>query len=201
MGAVGFRSANPHPPLSLFLLLPLLGFLFLFCFSLGWILASWVRVLVLGPVRVAGFRFIIFLLPSRGLFAVACSMRSEIPPLFISVAKVSPLVLPRSWMHFAFLFGFCSFRGFSSVEFPGLLGNQARVSRLVFPLGFLARPFAWQCWLGKIVKEIIFLQIFFSSLHFLPRRLERPTPAGKERGHIVSCFSMLLLPLSRFVVP
>ena len=166
-------------------------------------------VLVLGPVRVAGFRFIIFLLPSRGLFAVACSMRSEIPPLFISVAKVSPLVLPGSWMHFAFLFGFCSFRGFSSVEFPGLLGNQARVSRLVFPLGFLARPFAWQCWLGKIVKEIIFLQIFFpvciSCLG--DRRLERPrppwpvkgTPAGKERGHIVSCFSML--PLSRFVVP
>ena len=94
---------------------------------------------------------------------MACSMRSEIPPLFISIAKVSPLVLPGSWMHFAFLFGFCSFRGFSSVEFPGLLGNQARVSRLVFPLGFLARPFAWQCWLGKIVKEIIFLQIFFQS--------------------------------------
>jgi len=52
---------------------------------------------------------------------------------------------------------------------------------------------------GEDRKGNYFSSDFFSSLHFLPRRLERPTPAGKERGHIVSCFSMLLLPLSRFV--
>jgi len=62
---------------------------------------------------------------------------------------------------------------------------------------------------GEDRKGNSFSSDFFSSLHFLPRRLERPrppwpvkgTPAGKERGHIVSCFSMLLLPLSRFVGP